>query len=54
MLRPRSEARVALRAVGLSRSFPNRGLTMKDVLFLVVTAAFFAVAFLYAKSFDHL
>jgi len=27
---------------------------MKDVLFLVATAAFFAVAFVYAKSFDQL
>ena len=29
-------------------------LTMKDALFLAVTAAFFVVAFLYAKSFDQL
>jgi len=27
---------------------------MKDVLFIVVTAAFFAVAWVYAKSFDQL
>lgn len=29
-------------------------LTMKDVLFVVVTAAFFSVAWVYAKSFDQL
>jgi len=27
---------------------------MKDALFLAVTAAFFVVTFLYAKSFDQL
>jgi len=27
---------------------------MKDLLFVGVTVAFFALAFVYAKSFDHL
>jgi hypothetical protein len=27
---------------------------MKDIVFVVVTVAFFAVSWLYAKSFDHL
>jgi len=27
---------------------------MKDVIYIGLTAAFFAVAWLYAKSFDHL
>jgi hypothetical protein len=27
---------------------------MKDFVFVVVTVAFFAVSWLYAKSFDHL
>ena len=35
-------------------SFRFEVLTMKDVLFLVATTAFFAVAWAYAKSFDQL
>jgi len=35
-------------------SFESEDLTMKDVLFIVVTAAFFAVAWVYAKAFDQL
>jgi hypothetical protein len=27
---------------------------MKDIVYVVVTVAFFAVSWLYAKSFDHL
>jgi hypothetical protein len=27
---------------------------MKDLLFVVITVAFFALAWVYAKSFDHL
>jgi hypothetical protein len=30
------------------------GPVMKDILFIVATSAFFAVAWAYAKSFDHL
>lgn len=32
----------------------SRTLPMKDVLFVVVTTAFYAVVWVYAKSFDHL
>jgi hypothetical protein len=31
-----------------------KGFSMKDLLFVVVTAAFFALAWIYAKSFDRL
>ena len=30
------------------------GTLMKDIVFLGVTAAFFALAWLYVKSFDHI
>lgn len=35
-------------------AFNSRTLPMKDVLFVIVTTAFFAVAWVYAKSFDQL
>jgi hypothetical protein len=35
-------------------TFDAFGGGMKDVVFIAVTIAFFAVAWLYAKSFDHL
>jgi len=40
--------------VALNHLIESEDLTMKDVLFIVVTAAFFAVAWVYAKSFDQL
>jgi hypothetical protein len=33
---------------------PGRTVPMKDLVFVVVTAAFFAAGWLYAKSFDRL
>jgi hypothetical protein len=32
----------------------SKGSPMKDLVFVVVTAAFFAVTWIYAKSFDRL
>lgn len=31
-----------------------KGSVMKDLMFILVTGAFFAVCWLYARSFDHL
>jgi len=38
---------------GLARSVLNLSF-MKDIVFIVVTLAFFGVSWIYAKSFDHL
>jgi hypothetical protein len=46
MTRPRPAS-----AIGTPDAQPGR---MKDFVFVVVTVAFFAVSWLYAKSFDHL
>ena len=56
MLTPPGEARFALAHLvrRAATIFRIEVLTMKDVLFVLVTAAFFAVALLYAKSFDQL
>jgi len=53
MLRVASTARVALEH-HLTHLIRSEVLIMKDVLFLVGTAAFFLVAWLYTKSFDQL
>lgn len=50
------DAEVAFGARCRAASFPSPARTaqMKDLVFVVVTAVFFAVSWFYAKSFDRL
>jgi hypothetical protein len=45
--------RRAVRTGACPTRTPKR-IAMKDLLFVAVTAAFFALAWVYVKSFDHL
>jgi hypothetical protein len=37
-----------------AQGHPSPEVPMKDLLFVAITVAFFALAFAYAKAFDHL